>query len=100
MLSNNAILEPESVDYNNDSTEAIPSSFNSTMNVSVLEKASIQKNPLKEEVPVGPALSSTQKGSSNDENVQESAAIIFQAAIRGHPVFKCSLFILAFIFLR
>ncbi|KAH0465559.1 hypothetical protein IEQ34_005662 [Dendrobium chrysotoxum] len=95
VLSKNAILEPDSGDYNKDSVEAIPSSFNSGMNVCVSEKASIQKNPSEEEFLLGPAQSSTavnskvsavvgRNGASNDENIQEFATIIIQAAIRGH----------------
>ncbi|KAL0923328.1 hypothetical protein M5K25_007380 [Dendrobium thyrsiflorum] len=95
VLSKNAILEPESGDYNKDSVEAIPSSFNSAMNVCVSEKTSIKKNPSEEEFLVGPAQSFTavnskvsaivaRNSAGNDENIQEFAAIIIQAAIRGH----------------
>lgn len=100
VLSKNAILEPESVDYNMDSMGAIPGSFSSTMNVCASEKASIQKKTSLEEFPIGPALSSTavnskvsdidvaRNGTTNDENIQEYAAIIIQTAIRRHLVRK------------
>ncbi|KAI0520187.1 hypothetical protein KFK09_007658 [Dendrobium nobile] len=76
VLSKNAILEPESGDYNKDSVEAIPSSFNSgTAQSSTAVNSKVSAI-------VG------RNGASNDENIQEFAATVIQAAIRGHLAVK------------
>lgn len=80
VLSKNAVLEPES-------------GFNFAKDICVSEQASIQARPSKEELSVGPALSSTAVNSeistivtrnsiSNNGDLQESAVIIIQTAIR------------------
>lgn len=96
VLSNSVVSEPVSISYNKESTEVVTNTFDSPIYSSIPEKKSIEQRinetfPLPSavvdsEVAIPPATN--ENFPANDINLDESVAIVIQAAIRGYLVYS------------